>query len=373
MSRAKIFLHRENEGSLRVMHEKEWLQEKDLQKFLARYPDLIPGEQIDSENPRRWFLVSREMGVPREEGQRGWWSLDHLFLDQDGIPTFIECKRASDNRARREVVAQMLDYAANAIRFWNSDRIRQAASETLSSRDESLDEALGEFLDLDIIEESEIEAFWEKVQVNLEEKRIRLMFVINRVPTELKRIVEFLNEEMEHTEVLAVEIKRFKQSKDDRSVLVPRVLGLTEKAKEKKKSSASTQSPTSRPEFLNKCDSISQKFFRRVFDRAEESGYKIRWGTVGFSLRVETAEDEYGTFTHGYPPDKFNFYFGRWIREDDDIDEKKLRENILDFGLLEESGKCTLKTRITEENIDDLNELYDYILEKIEEIKPGNF
>ena len=40
------------------------------------------------------------------------------------------------------------------------------------------------------------------------------------------------------------------------------------------------------------------------------------------------------------------------------------------FGLLNESGKYTLKTRVTEENIEDLNDLYDYILEKVEEIKP---
>ena len=41
--------------------------------------------------------------------------LDHLFLDQDGIPTIVETKRSSDNRLRKEVVAQMLDYASNAL------------------------------------------------------------------------------------------------------------------------------------------------------------------------------------------------------------------------------------------------------------------
>src|SRR4051794_12230288 len=37
------------------------------------------------------------------------WSLDHLFVDQEGVPTLVEVKRSSDTRARREVVAQMLD------------------------------------------------------------------------------------------------------------------------------------------------------------------------------------------------------------------------------------------------------------------------
>jgi len=199
---------------------------------------------------------------------------------------------------------------------------------------------------------------------------VRFFCLSGEVPQELKRIVEYLNEEMEHTEVLAVEIKRFKESEDKQSVLVPRVIGLTEKAKDKKRTSATTQTFTSKPEFLNSCDPVSQKFFRRVFDKAVEKGFKINWGTVGFSLRVKISEDEYGSFVHGYPPDKFNFYLDRWIHENEDINQNELRREILDFGLLEESGKYTLKTRVTEENIEALNDLYDYILEKVEEIKP---
>ena len=40
----------------------------------------------------------------------------------------VECKRASDTRTRREVVAQMLDYAANGTQYWPIDRLRQAAA-----------------------------------------------------------------------------------------------------------------------------------------------------------------------------------------------------------------------------------------------------
>jgi hypothetical protein len=45
-------------------------------------------------------------------------------VDQDAIPTFIEVKRATDTRVRREVVAQMLDYAANGTMFWSPDQLR---------------------------------------------------------------------------------------------------------------------------------------------------------------------------------------------------------------------------------------------------------
>jgi hypothetical protein len=41
--------------------------ELDLQQLLARHPDLLAGDQIDSGTPRRWLLVSREMGIPDQE------------------------------------------------------------------------------------------------------------------------------------------------------------------------------------------------------------------------------------------------------------------------------------------------------------------
>jgi hypothetical protein len=63
---------------------------------------------MDEELPRRWLLVSREVGVPLQEEGAGQMSLDHLFLDQGAVPTLVEVKRGSDTRIRREVVGQML-------------------------------------------------------------------------------------------------------------------------------------------------------------------------------------------------------------------------------------------------------------------------
>ena len=79
---------------------------------------------MDRTSPRRWVLIRREMGVPSVDGGSAQWSLDHLFLDQDGIPTIVEVKRASDTRIRREVVGQILDYAANGIRYWPVESLR---------------------------------------------------------------------------------------------------------------------------------------------------------------------------------------------------------------------------------------------------------
>jgi hypothetical protein len=85
-----------------------------LQTWLAQYPALLVGNQIDAKEPKRFLLIEQECGVPAREAGADRWSIDHLFIDQDAIPTIVEVKRSSDTRIRREVVGQMLDYAANA-------------------------------------------------------------------------------------------------------------------------------------------------------------------------------------------------------------------------------------------------------------------
>src|SRR5262245_18443069 len=97
------------------MSEQPYESEDLLQKLLATHPNLLAGNQIDAVAPRKWLLITRELGVPSEQDGSDRWSLDHLFLDQDGISTLVEVKCSDDTRIRRVVVGQMLDYAANAV------------------------------------------------------------------------------------------------------------------------------------------------------------------------------------------------------------------------------------------------------------------
>ncbi|OPL12917.1 MAG: hypothetical protein AVO38_14330 [delta proteobacterium ML8_D] len=105
----------DKDDNLVEMKEKSYDSEDLLQKLLAKYPNLISGEQIDKANHRKWLLVSREASLPDSGEGTGRWTVDHLFLDQNAIPTIIEVKRSLDTRIRREIVGQMLDYAANAV------------------------------------------------------------------------------------------------------------------------------------------------------------------------------------------------------------------------------------------------------------------
>src|SRR3954468_4236244 len=101
------------DGQMVSMTVTPYEAEDVLQRLLETHPDLLAGGQMTPEAPRRWALVKREQGVParRDSGYR--WSVDPLFVDQDAVPTLVEVNRSTDTRIRREVVGQMLDYAAN--------------------------------------------------------------------------------------------------------------------------------------------------------------------------------------------------------------------------------------------------------------------
>ena len=223
----RIYLLNED-SKLLAMEEAPYDSESLLQKLLADHPDLLAGDQIDAEEPRRWLLVTREMAVPGEQDGAGRWSLDHLFLDQDAIPTLVEVKRSSDTRIRREVIGQMLDYAANAVAYWPVEEIK-AKFESRCKDDGDDPEA--ELVGL-LGEGQDASTFWQPVKTNLQAGRVRLLFIADEIPTELRRVVEFLNSQMDPAEVLAIEVKQFVG--ENLKTLVPRVLGQTETARQKK-------------------------------------------------------------------------------------------------------------------------------------------
>ena len=219
-----VFLIKDG-GQLIEMQEEEYTSENLLQKFLADYPSLIPGDQIGDRSPRRWLLISREAALPSEENGADRWSVDHLFLDQDAIPTLVEVKRSCDTRIRREVVGQMLDYAANAVVYWPVEEIKAKFEDTCSKRNVDPDETLRNFLN----DSDDAEEFWRMAKTNLQAGKIRMLFVADDIPKELRRIVEFLNEQMDPAEVLAVEIKQY--TGQGWKSLVPRVHGQIERTR----------------------------------------------------------------------------------------------------------------------------------------------
>ncbi len=143
------------------------------------------------------------------------------------MPTLVEVKRSADTRIRREVVGQMLDYAANGVVYWPAERLRSdfesRCAKTAEEPEQVFRASLGDELDP--------ERFWDDVEQNLRSGRVRLIFVSDHIPSELRRVIEFLNERMSPTEVLGVEIRQYVGDGGGMKTLVPRIVGQTEQAR----------------------------------------------------------------------------------------------------------------------------------------------
>ena len=214
----KIFTIKDDE-KLISMEEIAYDAEALLQKLLARYPDLLGGDQMNPDKPRQWLLIGREVGLASGEDGGNRWSVDHLFIDQDSMPTIVEVKRSQDTRIRREVVGQMLEYAANAVQYWPIEQLQIQFEK--QCKDTSIDPNIRL---AELIGSNDISEFWQNVNNNLRTGKIRMIFVSDNIPSELRRIVEFMNLQMNPAEVLAVEIKQF-QGEGQLRTMVPKIIG----------------------------------------------------------------------------------------------------------------------------------------------------
>ncbi len=113
------------------------------------------------------------------------------MVDKEGVPILVEVKRSTDTRIRREVVAQMLDYACRASSL-NISKLQELFKRNNPDSD---------FCDND--------DFWSKVASNLASGRMRLVFAADEIPDTLRILIEFLDLSMGDIDVYGVEIKQF--------------------------------------------------------------------------------------------------------------------------------------------------------------------
>lgn len=272
-------------------------EEKELQDLLEKSPELLAGEQISPDNPRKWLQLKREMDVPDPVTGSARWSIDFLFVDQDAVLTFVECKRHDDTRARREVIAQVLDYAANAPRLWRADDIEQAARITQQRRGQSLEEAIRSLTGSG----DDPAAFFSRAIENLNQHKLRIVLFLESAPPELKTVVEFLVNELSRVEIVLVEAKRFRSGGIE--VVSPSVWGYTEKVRHHRQvleealsgGRRSWDQDTFFAELSQRIhDDAAQEAVGLLFRELPNFGYRITWGTGAngsMSLRLPGVTD----------------------------------------------------------------------------------
>ena len=280
MSKAFVIL---DNGSTEPMKQVRCKNEdKELQQLLERNMNLLPGDQIKPDDPRRWLQIEREMPVPDPTTGTNRWSIDFFLVDQSAMPTLVECKRFEDTRSRREVIGQMMEYAANGHYYWTKDILRESAEKSATRNGLSLDESI---LGLQPDDNLSTDAFFQQIEDNLQQGQIRMVFFLEEAPMELKSVVDFLNKQMQRSEILIVEARQY--SHDGVLVVVPTLFGYTDEARLVKKTITVT------PRDRKKWDSSSffadvdskqdnpdaKKAIREIFDDCKSLSCEFSWGS----------------------------------------------------------------------------------------------
>ena len=193
------------DGMAVEMSEQPYGQEKVLQDLIAQNPNIL----LRSSEPggAKLFLVAQEFTIAEGSDSTNSYAIDHLMVDQDGTPVLVEVKRSSDTRSRREVVAQMLDYASRAS-TWDVGKLR------------------GHFLcnnDGMAGTEYDSDDFWGRVANSLKAERLRLVFAADLIPDTLKTLIEFLNRNLTDIEVYGVEVRQYQAQ--DATLLTSSIIG----------------------------------------------------------------------------------------------------------------------------------------------------
>ena len=274
----------QRDGDLLRMRPSAPPNEDMLQDLIARHPAIIG--DADGE----LLLIRRVQPIRDAQDGGGRWALDHLFVTRAAVPVLVEVKRAADTRLRREVVGQMLDYAANGVAFWPAGMLAEAFVRSCEGHGHDPAESLAQFLG----DGANPQSFWEQVDANFRAGNIKLVFVADEIPRELARIVEFLNEQMS-ADVRAVELRYFEGDGGIRT-LAPRIIGETERAQANKAASRGRLPPMTREEWVAKFiapqDEATRAGFARAIAIIEDFGAEIAVAsTQGSVFAVITGHD----------------------------------------------------------------------------------
>jgi hypothetical protein len=206
--------------------EEGYASEQELQTFLRDHAELIPVGEIELGTPPL-LCIGWEVSVASG-------SEDLLYVDETGLLTIVETKLRKNPEARREVVAQVLEYGAQAS-AWSPNDIEAKAQKFLSSpecpqeyRGLTLEQAVRYFLERTgspAREAFSYDNFLNLASGNLQRGHIRLVIAIDEPPDPLLRIVEFVNRFSERFEMYLIQLKRFQDKATRRNIFVPALFG----------------------------------------------------------------------------------------------------------------------------------------------------
>ena len=203
---------------VRKQKEKGWISlpsegysgEAHLQEILFRDPDIVPVEDISSDTELSPIkLMLKEVGLP------GSGATDLVGIDKNGNIYIIETKLARNPEVRRQVIGQILEYAAFLHEKgldWLDDVVKKQKKVSISEYFDKLNDP-----------DWDKESFEQNLRDNLNSGTFKLFIAVDEMNPDLQRIINYM-ENVLSMEIYALELRYFKD-KDGMEILVPNVHG----------------------------------------------------------------------------------------------------------------------------------------------------
>jgi hypothetical protein len=276
--------------------------EANLHDALAMNPQLLPLADLG---------LGRSVVVGREASLASGYA-DLVLLDESGQLCLVEVKKKG-NPDTREVIAQLLDYAANLWgktvgEFWAT-----VVSPYLRTLGQYPPPSLAEFVAASFPPAAEtgpnegVDRLIHNLESTLQQGTFVLVVAAEQIPAGVERALQYLNGQ--GMRMYALEVDYFA---DQIECFVPRL--------------AVTPPPTKPPRppaidratFLTSLDSPVAAIAARALDTAEEIGARIGWNSQGATINLDYGQSrQLGTFERtavsitlkppaGFPPEPFH-------------------------------------------------------------------
>jgi hypothetical protein len=255
-----------------LIAESELPLEKNLHDVLTQHPALLPDEDLSL---GQLVVVGRESSLPSGYA-------DLVLVDDRGQLCLVEVKKAG-NPDTRQVVAQLLDYAAA---LWGQTLAQFEKGvvipylDTLEDNDaEDLASHLGMVFDDPETGEERAPAIVQRLEQTLETGDFTLVVAAPHVPLGVQRVLEYLNARGQR--FYGLEVSYFKGPPD---CFVPRLVVMPPAAGPS--GGGATAPPIERESFLEEVPDHVQAEVSEFLDGAQAAGAEVVWQSYGPSVKV---------------------------------------------------------------------------------------
>jgi hypothetical protein len=222
---------RKLEKGLEKLTERYFSTEAEMEKFVMNNLELLLGDEIEPSDPRKWLIIKNQLGLP-SKSTGSTYSIDLVLVDQDAILTLVEFKKQSNSQILREVIGQVLDYSTNVVMHWTSDYLKEQYENELKKAENGTDPyknlCTNFSLNEGFVPAGYYSDFWARIKSNIQEHRMRLLIVSERLPMNLAQTISYLNEEFRNMELLGIEIQPYSsESVSDIELFAPNLVGIS--------------------------------------------------------------------------------------------------------------------------------------------------